>query len=311
MNAPGTPHLPSASVVVVTYERPASLGRCLDMLRVQTVPPREVIVVDSSASEDTARLVADHYPEVHYEVCTAGLGAMATARNIGYRYASGDVVAFLDDDAYAEPDWLERLLARFADPTVGGAGGRQVRGQEGELTDGVDAIGRLLPDGTLTGGFASDPGRDVDVDHLLGASMAFRRSVLDEIGGIRDGYRGTCLREETDLCLRVTGAGYRLVYAPDAVVEHVAAQYAKGERFDLRYAYWAQKNHLILLMRNFGPRHPLVRRYLSSSARLAWHDCRAHARQGWSDARVVVTAPGRPGPPGVPPPGWGSSPSPR
>ena len=82
--------------------------------------------------------------------------------------------------------------------------------------------------------------------------MSFRRAALERIGGIRDGYRGTCIREETDLCLQVTAAGYRLVYAPDAVVEHVAAPYAKGSRFDLRYAYWAQKNHLILLIRHFG-----------------------------------------------------------
>ena len=54
-------------------------------------------------------------------------------------------------------------------------------------------------------------------------------------------------------------AGYRLVYTPDAVVEHVAAPYAKGRRFDLRYAYWAQKNHLILLIRNFGLGAPIVR----------------------------------------------------
>ena len=140
-------------------------------------------------------------------------------------------------------------------------GGRQIRRQPGELTDGLDAIGQLLDDGTLTGHFAADPGRVVDVDHLLGANMAFRRSVLDQLGGIRDGYAGTCIREETDLCLRVQRAGYRLLYTPDAVVEHVAAPYAKGERFDLRYAYWAQKNHLILLIRIFGISDPRVRRF--------------------------------------------------
>ena len=263
--------LPTASVAVVTYERPTFVERCLRQLLAQTCPPCEIIVVDSSTSRDTERVVRAGFPSVTYAVCPTGRGATGTARNISYRMASGEILAFIDDDAFAEPDWLETLLPLFADPAVGAVGGRQIRRQPGELTDGLDAVGQLLDDGTLTGHFAADPGRVVDVDHLLGANMAFRRSVLDQLGGIRDGYAGTCIHEETDLCLRVQRAGYRLLYTPDAVVEHVAAPYAKGERFDLRYAYWAQKNHLILLIRIFGISDPRVRRFAAAS----WHAARS------------------------------------
>jgi GT2 family glycosyltransferase len=296
--------LPTTSVAVVTYERPAFVTRCLDHLLAQTEPPAQIIVIDSSTSDDTARLVKEGYPTVRYEVCPAGRGATATARNIGYDRTTGDVLAFIDDDAFAEPDWLERLLPFFDDPTVGGVGGRQIRRQPGEREEGTDAIGLLLPDGTLTGHFAADPGRPVAVDHLLGANMAFRRTALDRIGGIRDGYAGTCIREETDLCLQVTGAGYRLIYTPGAVVEHVAAPYAKGERFDLRYAYWAQKNHLILLIRNFGLGAPIVRAYLGTSMRQAARDCsarvgtalgRAKGRDGRGALRAAGAAVARAG----------------
>lgn len=261
--------LPSVSVAVVTYERPAYVARCLDHLLAQTRPPLQIIVVDSSEGDDTARLVRARYPSVRYEASPAGRGATATARNIGYVETVGDVLAFVDDDAFAEPDWLERLLPGFEDPSVGGVGGRQIRHQPGELAEGIDTIGRLRDDGVLTGNFAADPGRPVEVDHLLGANMAFRRAALDRLGGIRDGYRGTCIREETDLCLQVAHEGYRLIYTPDAVVEHVAGPYAKGRRFDLRYAYWAQKNHLILLIRNFGLGAGMVRAYLGTSLREA------------------------------------------
>lgn len=260
----------TASVAVITYERPEYVARCLDHLAAQTRPPLEVIVVDSSTGQDTELLIRDRFPAVRYARCPAGPGAMATARNIAYGMSRGDIVAFVDDDAFAEPAWLERLVPHFDDPTVGAVGGRQIRGQPGELHQGTDSVGRLLEDGTLTGNFAAETGTTVEVDHLLGANMAFRRSVLDLLGGIRDGYAGTCVREETDLCLRVSHAGYRLLYTPDAVVDHVAAPYVKGRRFDLRYAYWAQKNHLILLIRNFGLTKPIVRRYLSASARDAW-----------------------------------------
>jgi GT2 family glycosyltransferase len=277
--------LPTASVAVVTYERPDFVARCLDHLAAQTVAPLEVIVVDSSTSRDTADLVRHRYPWVRFAVCSAGRGATATARNIAFQMSGGEILAFLDDDAFAEPDWLAQLLPGFDDPTVGGVGGRQIRKQPGELTEGVDAIGRLLEDGNLTGNFAADPGAVVDVDHLLGANMSFRRSVIEELGGIRDGYAGTCMREETDLCLRVVHAGYRLVFRPDAVVEHVAAPYAKGQRFDLRYAYWTQKNHLILLIRNFGLGAPLVRRYLASSWRSAFEDFSVRSRRAVGRAR--------------------------
>jgi GT2 family glycosyltransferase len=277
--------LPSVSVVVVTYERPTFVARCLDHLLAQTVAPEQIMVVDSSIGDDTGRLVRHRYPSVIYEVSPTGRGATATARNLGYARTGGDVLAFIDDDAFAEPDWLERLLPFFEDPTVGGVGGRQIRHQPGELEEGVDAIGLLRQDGTLTGHFAADPGRPVSVDHLLGASMSFRRAAIDRIGGIRDGYAGTCIREETDLCLQVTRAGFRLVYAPDAVVEHVAAPYAKGERFDLRYAYWAQKNHLILLIRNFGLTAPIVRAYASTSLRELGRDSSTRVGTAWGRAR--------------------------
>ncbi len=280
---------PSASVAVVTYERPAYVARCLDHLLAQTVPPDQIIVVDSSKGDDTARLVVDRYPTVRYEVCPSGRGATATARNLSYTLTSGEVLAFVDDDAFAEPHWLERLLPYFDDPSVGGVGGRQIRGQPGELAEGIDAIGLLREDGSLTGHFAADPGHPVEVDHLLGANMSFRRAAIDRIGGIRDGYRGTCIREETDLCLQVALQGYRLVYTPDAVVEHVAGPYAKGRRFDLRYAYWAQKNHLILLIRNFGLAAPVVRAYLRSSLR------EAAAEGAGRAARSTALATGRDG----------------
>ena len=154
----GRMSLPSASVAVVTYERPTFVARCLDHLLAQTAPPSEIIVVDSSPGDETRRLVRERFPSVRYEVCPAGRGATATARNIGYTLTSGEVLAFIDDDAYAEPEWLERLLPSYEDPAVGGVGGRQIRHQPGELEEGVDTIGRLRADGTLTGHFAADPG---------------------------------------------------------------------------------------------------------------------------------------------------------
>jgi len=276
---------PTASVAIVTYERPAFVNRCIEHLLVQTVTPIEIIVVDASRGTETATLVRERFPMVHYEFCPAGRGALPLGRNMSYEMTTGEVLAFIDDDAFAEPEWLERLLPSYADPNVGAVGGRQIRGNPGELHEGIDVIGLLRSDGTITGNFTADPGHPVQVDHLFGANMSFRRAALDAIGGIHGGYTGTCVREETDTCLRIARAGYKLLYVPDAVVEHVAAPYAKGQRFDLRYAYWAQKNHLIMLMRNFGPTDPIIRAYLVASTKETMAEWSSRMERAWMRAR--------------------------
>ena len=185
---------------------------------------------------------------------------------------SADVVAFIDDDAYAEPNWLEELLRPYDDPHVAGVGGRASNGIPGEEAEGWDAIGKLLPDGTLTGNFAANPGRDVPVDHFLGANMSLRMSAVQAVGGIQDYYPGTCLREESEIALRLRLAGYEMIYKPNAAVLHVAGQYAKGRRFDARYSYYGQRNHLVLLGRVLGTRDPRFHRYLGVAVRQVGSD---------------------------------------
>ena len=207
------------------------------------------------------------FPGVRYVRNDAGPGTLATSRAIGVAETRSDIMAFIDDDAYAEPDWLENIVARYADPVVGAVGGRASNGRPGEEHEGLDEVGRLLPDGTLTGNFAADTGNDIEVDHVLGANMSVRRSALDGIGGIVDLFPGTCLREESDIMLRLGQAGWRIVYTPTALVEHVAAPYTRGRRFDVRYTYYGNRNHVVLLAHTFGMGAPILRRYLGTALR--------------------------------------------
>lgn len=257
---------PTASVVIATYRRPAFVEECLDHLERQSVPPERIIVVDASPDHETRDVVSRH-PGVEYRRNERGIGATATSRAIGVTDLEEDVVAFIDDDAFAEPDWLERLLEPYDDPAVAAVGGRALNGQPGEEHDGLGRIGLLLPDGRLTGHFAADPGRVLDVDHMLGANMSVRMSVVRELGGIRDFYPGTCLREETDIALRIRRAGLRIVYTPFATVRHVAGVYARGRRFDTRYRYFGARNHVVLLATTLGYRDPHFRSWLRTAAR--------------------------------------------
>ncbi|MGW8567296.1 glycosyltransferase family 2 protein [Isoptericola sp. NPDC055881] len=250
----------SVSVVIPTYRRPDYVRECLDHLARLRTTPLEIIVVDASPDTRTRDVVREH-AGVRYLRNDLGPGTTPESRAIGVRAARGDVVAFVDDDAYVDAGWLDEILACYADPDVVGVGGRIVNGQPGEEREGLDQIGRLLPDGRLTGSFSADPGRPVAVDHLLGANMSFLRQAILDVGGVHGGYPGPCICEETDISLRQRALGRRLVFTPTAVVRHVSAPYEiKGDRFDRRWHYYARRNQQSMLVRVFGPQSPYPRR---------------------------------------------------
>lgn len=252
----------TTTVIVVTLNRPDCVLRCLEALQAQDPRPEQVILVDGSTDTRTRELAA-RFADVLYLRNERGFGHMTLSRNIGLKHAIGDIIAFVDDDAYAHPGWLDNLVATYTDESVGGAGGRALRHNPGEETQGVDQIGVLNGKGQILGNFAADPGRVLEVDHIIGCNMSFRREVIERLGGFRDDYPGpggTC--EDTDMCLRVRRQGHRLLFNPKAVVDHVGAPQAKGSRGDIRYSFYSMHNTMLLYIRNFGPFSGLVWRFI-------------------------------------------------
>jgi GT2 family glycosyltransferase len=242
----------SVTVVIVSWCRPDYVRSCLAHLAELTRRPDEVIVVDASPDDGTAAVV-NEFPHVLRVPFAGGAGHLTTSRNVGLLHASGDVIAFIDDDAYVRRGWLTGILEAFANPTIGAVAGRTCNGIPGEESEGLTEIGRVLPSGDLTGYFAADPGATIEVDHGIGANMSFRRQALARLGGFRDDFFGVgAVREDTDIFLRLRALGYRAVFAPAAVVDHVGAPHVRGRRFDFRYLFWARHNHALLLARNFG-----------------------------------------------------------
>lgn len=226
---------PSISVVVCAFtrERLGVMGEALDALRAQTLPPHEVV------------LVIDHVPELLEEarglwpalkiVANRERQGLSGARNTGVAEASGDVVAFLDDDAIPAPDWLERLAAAYADPDVLGAGGavrpRWVEGRPGWFPPEFDWVVGCT--------HAGMPQAPEPVRNLVGANMSFRREPLLEVGGFSHdlGRVGTlpvgC--EETDLSIRIhqRWPEAEIRYDPAAAVEHVVPAARGNARYFL------------------------------------------------------------------------------
>ena len=216
------PALPTVSVVVCAYTQARSsyLLDALRSLRSQSLRPREVIVVIDH-NRALLEFVRRHAPDV-VTVENQAMRGLAGARNAGVRAADTEVVAFLDDDAMAAPDWVARLVTAYRDPRVLGAGGTVVPVFEGGRP-------RWLPeefDWVVGCSYRGQPAELSPVRNLIGCNMSFRREAIERAGGFASGLgrvgadRFGC--EETELCIRLVDQSAQgvILYDPSARVGH-------------------------------------------------------------------------------------------
>lgn len=147
---------------------------------------------------------------------------LSGARNTGIARATGAILAFLDDDAAARPDWLERLVAPFDDDNVLGVGGAAVPVWAGAPPAWFPAEFLWVVGCSYTG----MPTQVAEIRNLMGCNMAFRSNVFAEVGGFRPGIGRVGRRpvgcEETELCIRARQhfRGGTFIFRPDAAVCH-------------------------------------------------------------------------------------------
>ena len=217
----------TVSVIVSTLDRAPWLDRALCALAMQRHPAFEVIVVAGPCQDGTAEVLARHAGRVRVAACLSA--NLSASRNQGLRLAEGDIVAFLDDDAAPELDWLDRLCSPYTDPQVGGVGG-YIHDNTGLAYQCrvvvADRFGRSRDVGALKRARLDPVGEGVErYLSLTGTNSSFRRQALLDVGGFDEAY--TYFLDETDVCLRLTEAGWRLAVAPDAEVHHAYAPSAQ------------------------------------------------------------------------------------
>lgn len=239
---PSTPGTPapgaelSASVIICahTLDRIDALRASIGSVLRQGMPAHEVIVVCDHNAELQA-LVSAEFPTVTVLANTQGRG-LSGARNTGIEAATGDVIAFMDDDARAHVDWLETLLRPYGDPEVMAVGG-------GILPAWPDARPRWFPrefDWVIGCSYLGQPEEGGPVRNLIGCNMSLRREIIDAVGGFRTGLgrvgdnAAGC--EETEYCIRARelfpdGVIY---LEPDAIVHHSITPERAAWRYFIR-----------------------------------------------------------------------------
>jgi glycosyltransferase involved in cell wall biosynthesis len=233
---------PSISVVICAYsdDRQEGLLQAIESVRMQKLRPVETIVVIDHNSDllERVRQQLTGAPGVHV-LANAETQGLSGARNTGVAVAQGDVVAFLDDDAVAQPEWLARLGYHYENPRVIGVGGAieplWIGGRPKSFPPEFDWVVGCT--------YRGHPETAGPVRNVIGANMSFRRSIFAEVGGFRSDIGRTGQRplgcEETEFCLRATarGPGRQIVYEPAARVVHTVIPARGSWRYFLRRCY--------------------------------------------------------------------------
>jgi cellulose synthase/poly-beta-1,6-N-acetylglucosamine synthase-like glycosyltransferase len=226
--------VPSISVVIATYRRPADLQRCLDALQQQGRVPAEVVIVARASDEETwAFLLGYESASLLLRTITIGEVGLVCARKAAVSSCTTDVIAFLDDDTAPHHDWVERVGEAFrVDPSLGGLCGRDWRYDGSFLHVACESkVGIVGWFGRITGNHHLGVGAAREVDYLKGASMSFRRSALQGIdleGRLRG--RGIEAFEDGLMGVHVKKAGWKTVYDPGIGVDHFEAIRWVGQR---------------------------------------------------------------------------------
>lgn len=210
---------PMISVVVCSLNGAYTIRDTFDALEKLNYPNYEVILVNDGSTDRTATIAAQYDVRI---VSTKNRG-LSAARNTGWQEAKGEIVAYIDDDAYPDPDWLTYLARRFMDGDYVGVGGPNLPPPgEGVVADCV----------------ANAPGGPVHVlltddvaEHIPGCNMAYRVDALGAIGGFDPRFRAA--GDDVDMCWRLQDEGWTIGFSAAAMVWH-------HRRNSLR-AYWKQQ----------------------------------------------------------------------
>jgi hypothetical protein len=253
-SAPDAPPF-SAAVIITAQRRPDLLRQVLEAVRRLDTEPSEVLVVVSG----------DHHPDVPMIAAACGarvlleqIGGLSRARNVGARHSRSEVIAYLDDDALPDPQWLNALVEEFSDPEVGAVAGkvRPPAQPDDEIRTMAIRMGLAYSGGERRLEFDTGCEEWFEMANFggigIGPNMAFRRHLFDSWEGFDERIgAGTLIHggEEGKAFADVLERGHRVVYTPRALVIHPASltgQEAMTARFLASLA--AQTAYLTLLL---------------------------------------------------------------
>ncbi len=203
---PADTQWPRISVVICSYNGSRTLRDTLEGMKRVEYPNFEVIVVNDGSTDATPAIAAEY----DVRLITTENRGLSGARNTGWQAADGEIVAYIDDDAYPDPHWLQYLVYAFMTSDWVGVGGPNIApGGDGPIADCV---------ANAPGGPVHVLLSDREAEHIPGCNMAFRREALAAIGGFDARYRAA--GDDVDVCWRLQQRGGRIGFHAGAMDWH-------------------------------------------------------------------------------------------
>jgi glycosyltransferase involved in cell wall biosynthesis/GT2 family glycosyltransferase/SAM-dependent methyltransferase len=234
------------SVIVCTYNRGKYLVHCLESIKNQTYSHFEIIIVNGPSTDDTDTIL--HRYDNLKIIQQKSLNGLSYARNLGIAASNGDIIAFIDDDAVADKNWINYLVEGYSDFFIGGVGGLVYGPCKAHIQFDNGVIDKCgIPDAIRSFD------KKVEINKFkifMGTNCSFRKSVLYEVGGFDPYFR--YYHDESELCVRIIKAGFQLIYKRDAYVIHDMVEgHNRKSAYDLD---WTEivKNVQFFTMKNFG-----------------------------------------------------------
>lgn len=206
---------PRFSVIVCTRNGRERIDRCLVAIRAMD-GDFETVLVDDGSTDGTSAHVARHHPWV--KLVTLDPCGLSAARNAGADAATGDVLAYTDDDCEPDREWLVRLVRVLADGRFSAAGGPNLPPPPRDWHEAVVCASPGAPSHVMLD--------DEEAEHLPGCNLAVTRAAFDAIGGFDT--RFETAGDDVDFCWRLREAGFRLGFAPGAFVWHHRRKSVRG-----------------------------------------------------------------------------------
>ncbi len=195
------------SVIICTRNGAARIGKCLNaVMRMDT--DFETIVVDDGSTDGTADFVEKHYPWA--KLIRLEASGLSAARNEGASEATGDILAFTDDDCEPDSEWLIRLDRIFTNAHYAAVGGPNLPPPPKQWHEAVVGASPGAPSHVMLD--------DEEAEHLPGCNIAVRKSAFNAISGFDPQF--TTAGDDVDFCWRLQHAGFHLGFAPGAFVWH-------------------------------------------------------------------------------------------
>jgi GT2 family glycosyltransferase len=244
---------PRASVIILNYNGLHLIDGCLDAVLAQDGGfDFEVLLVDNASIDGSVAHVRGKYPKVRIIETGRNLG-FAGGNNVGLRESTGSYPVLLNNDTRVRPGWLRALVETAeSDPAVGAVTAKLVFAEPPHAIQ--NAGGLLLTDGS--GGDRGSGETDVgqydkaeEIFGVCGASVLLRREMLDEVGTFDETF--FMYYEDTDLSWRMRARGWKVIYQPAAVVEHIHAE--SSREWSRMFIFHVDRNRLFVVLKNGAP----------------------------------------------------------